>query len=256
MYKTLIELSELNHKSQEAYDYEIKKFIRKKIDQSFKAYFEKNPKYSQLNFKRRKVKYMTLWGIDDYTAYHITELFDEEVKYNDSGKVIFPKRGKNIPEEILMKIIGNMEIDANWFFNAPLNIPVKFLTEKPQREEIKQDEIKIPVYNDLPQLTQLEPRTVKLNRSILEFLGLDFINSNHMHPIFKYYNYVFAKIKNSYYLTDLWNQDLKENETFLIYRKNSMEFAILNTAQDELNQGTDFVLGRVLTSLNKMQITV
>jgi len=77
-----------------------------------------------------------------------------------------------------------------------------------------------------------------------------------MHPIFKYYNYVFAKIKNSYYLTDLWNQDLKENETFLIYRKNSMEFAILNTAQDELNQGTDFVLGRVLTSLNKMQITV
>jgi len=267
MYLPLKELTEGREVLSDELTYEIKKFIRKKLNLAFKAYMERNDKYKHLSFKRAKVKYMMEWGIDEYTAYYITEPFNEEIEYvklkaKSTGaeipteKVIFPKRGRNIPEDSLMKILGNMNIDPTWFFVDSLGSPVRFIDPKlPKNEEIK-TEIAVPVYRDLKQLTDLNPLTVGLNRSVLDFLGLGYINSNEKHPIFQYYNFVFAKVNNSYYLTDLWNQDLKEDESFLVYKKSDMNFEVLSYKDVLLKTNEVFTLGRVLTVLKKLVETI
>ena len=267
MYLTLKEITEGKNLMGDEVTYEIKKFIRKKLNIAFKAYIERDGKYKHLSFKRAKVKYMIDWGIDEYTAYYITEPFKEEIEYLKlkaksvnaelpTEKVVFPRRGKNIPEEVLMKILGNMNIDSNWFFVDSLSSPVRFLdTKLPKNEKIK-DEIIIPVYKDLKQLTELNPLTVSLNRSILNFLGLGHINSNEKHPIFQYYNFVFAKIGNQYHLTNLWDQDLRENSIFLVYKKSDMQFNVLKQQEILNSQNEFFTLGRILTVFEKLLETI
>ncbi len=267
MYLTLKEITEGKNLMGDEVTYEIKKFIRKKLNIAFKAYIERDGKYKHLSFKRAKVKYMIDWGIDEYTAYYITEPFKEEIEYSKlkskangseipTEKVVFPRRGKNIPEEVLMKILGNMNIDSNWFFVDSLSSPVRFLdTKLPKNEKIK-DEIIIPVYKDLKQLTELNPLTVSLNRSILNFLGLGHINSNEKHPIFQYYNFVFAKIGNQYHLTNLWDQDLRENSIFLVYKKSDMQFNVLKQQEILNSQNEFFTLGRILTVFEKLLETI
>jgi len=258
MWTTLKELMIGKEIESDILTYEIKKFTRKKLNKAFKAYIERDSSYKHLSFKRAKVKLMKDWGIDEYTAYHISEAFDDKIKIL-KGKVEFPKRGKNIPEDLLMKMLGNMNIDANWFFTEGLNSPVRFLdNELPQNDNSSniKNEITIPVYNDLKQLTDTNPLTVGLTKSILEFLGLGHIKSNEKHPIFQYYNFVFAKVNNSYYLTDLWDQDLKENETFLVYKTSDMSFEILEYKEIILKSNEVFTLGRVLTILKKLVETI
>lgn len=259
MYLPLKELTIGKPPSSDELTYDIKKFIRKKLNQAFNVYMKKNTLYSELSFKRAKVKFMLDWGIDEYTAYHITEPFDEEISYIDfkgETRVAFPKRGKNIAEDLIMKILSNMDIDPIWFFMEPLSSPVRMINPKiTQLADIK-NEITIPIYNDLKQLTESNPLTVSFNRSILQFLGLSYINSNEKHPIFQYYNYVFAKVNNSYYLTDLWDQDLRENEKFLVYKKSDMSFEILKYQEVLLKTNEVFTLGRVLTVLEKLIETI
>jgi len=254
MWSTLQELIAGKDLESEILTYEIKKFTRKKLNQAFKAYMERNNKYKHLSFKRAKVKFMREWGVDEYTAYHISELFKDDIEYRND-KVVFPKRGKNIPEDLLMIMLGNMNIDANWFFTEGLNSPVRFLDDKLPKNNSKskiKNELTIPIYKDLKQLAESNPLTVSFNRSILQFLGLSYINLNEKHPIFQYYNYVFAKVNNSYYLTDLWNQDLRENEKFLVYKKSDMNFEILKYQEILLKTNEVFTLGRVLTVFKKL----
>jgi hypothetical protein len=241
--------------------YEIKKFLRKKLDKAFRVYLEKERKYKdednndkELSFKRAKVKFMVDdCGIDEYTAYHITELFDNTINYDSSKKVIFPKRGKNIPEDLLMKILGKMEIDANWFFIESMDSPVKFIESNNSSKSVDiKNEIIIPIYENLAQLTNPEPLTVSFSKSILSFLGLNYINLNEKHPIFQYYNFVFIKVKDTYYLTNLWDQDLRDDSIFLVYGKSNMLFEVLDDVDVKKRQQEVFILGKVLTSFQKL----
>jgi len=204
------------------------------------------------SFKKGKVKFMKEWNIDEYTAYHITENFDIDYELDKSNEVTnFPRRGKNIPEDILMRILGNMNIDPIWFFIEPLTAPVRFLDENFLPEYKKNDSgLTIPIYEQINQLTQEVKSQITLDSNILEFLDLGFIKSNEFHPIFRYPNYAFIRIKNEYCLTNLWDQELASNNSYVIYGKENLKLDKMKY-QNELEKNS-FVLGKIMLILNNL----
>ena len=136
-------------------------------------------------------------------AYHITELFPENIEYTETPngkKVKFPMRGKNISEDLLMRILANMNIDPVWLLSEPLDTPVRFLDTSAKSKKYK-SQIIIPVYQNLNQLSENNTDII-LDETFLKLLGLDFITSNEKHPIFRYYNYIFVEINNNLYLAN------------------------------------------------------
>jgi len=251
MYLSLKKIKEKNLREDE-YVYEIKKFIRKKLNQAFEDYLKDHP-YSKLSFKRAKVKLMLDWGIDEYMAYHITELFPENIEYTETPngkKVKFPMRGKNISEDLLMRILANMNIDPVWLLSEPLDTSVRFLDTSAKSKKYK-SQIIIPVYQNLNQLSENNTDII-LDETFLKLLGLDFITSNEKPPIFRYYNYIFVEINNNLYLANLWDQDLNGNDEFLVYKESDIDFEILKNKEIIARKEELFVLGKILAKIKNI----
>ncbi len=257
-YKKIIEKSNVDlgdrRKTINIESYNLKKFTRKKINQAFEVYLTKTGR-KHSSFKKGKVKLMKEWGIDEYTAYHITENFEGEYLLDKNNEVMnFPKRGKNIPEDILMRILGNMNIDPIWFFIEPLTAPVRFLEENALIVNKNNEEnlLIIPIYEKIEQLTQKVTSEIELNQSILTFLELNFIKKNEMHPIFRYPNYAFIKLKNEYCLTNLWEQDLVLEKSFIVYNRDSLKLSKITHSSDISLNSQNFILGKILLTLENL----
>ncbi|MBN2694462.1 hypothetical protein JXR93_07355 [bacterium] len=236
-------------------DYQIKHFVREKIDQAFKAYFKKLGKYQEDKFQRDKVAVLRdELRVDEYTAYHITNTL-EEMKLDSNGEAIFPTRGKNIPEEQLYKILSYLGVDLYWFFIEPLEASVKFSnTESDFKRDIPtENSVNIPILEKIEDFSSGSYISQNFSIELLRFISKEYIVKNDFHPIFRYPHYAWINVNGEYYLSNLWEQELKEGEFLFFSQKDNK--IIFEKIEDLLKFKTEnkIQLGRVLAKLTNFK---